>query len=62
MIAMFSFIQNFVARAHDDERGDFTIGGGGILGIIAIVLIILCAIVYLWINIDINEDPSAILR
>ena len=51
MLSLFVRVQNWL----HDEEGDFSIGGGGTLGLIAIVLIIICAVVWLWINIDVNE-------
>lgn len=45
----------------NSERGDFNVGGTGILGLIAVILIIIVAVVWLWLNLDVSEDPAAIL-
>lgn len=44
-----------------DERGDFNIGGGGVIWFVVGILAIIALLVWLWINIDVNEDPGAIL-
>ena len=52
------------ARAGGDtggESGQINLGGSGLLGLIALILIIVCAVVWLWLNIDVNEDPAALL-
>lgn len=50
-LGIVAWMQNAVARG---EEGDVT-WPGGLLGAILVVLLILCAIVFLWINIDINK-------
>ena len=44
------------------ESGDFNVGGSGILGLIAVILIILVCIVWLWLNIDVSDDPGAAIE
>ena len=50
MLSLWVRVQNWL----HDERGDFNFGGGT-LGLIALILFIVCCVVFLWINIDVNE-------
>ncbi len=51
---MNNLILNLMAKIQS-EKGQFNLGGGGILGLVLVILLILCAVVFLWINIDVNE-------
>ena len=51
MLSLYVRFTNWI----QEERGDFDLGGHGILGLILVLLLIACALVFLWVNIDINE-------
>ena len=50
-----TLIINTLNWINDDERGQWYAGGGGVLGLIVALCIIVACIVFIWVNIDINE-------